>query len=197
MRRFTVTILIVATLLAINVCGSSVRQPSHRRGNSGRSLGRDSRLGEILNGMRQILDFAREFTKPLIRSTSACPKLNCANHIAAHCRRSVYYNIKGKRCAGCDVDICKVQQRRRKNTRIVPVRRSEMPIFIPRIKADDGLMQFENRWAQPREIDLMSTNSFDPIQNSLMGGGFALDDARRDADFPRGWENSWITSPLM
>ena len=234
--------------------------------------------------MRQLLDFARGITQPFMQSSSACPILTC-REVKPHCRQTIYHTIKGKRCAGCDVDICKAKGKRKKSrtssivrvqrikartvvtqpptivpsvlnivpqvsniiqqvpeivtqvvpnivphgvpgigsqlvssigsqaTSMIPALRpddtlmpnigsqivsnigSQASSMIPALRPDDNLMHFENRWLQPRELDTFDrTNSF-----QIMPGIVPLDDAPRprELEFPTGWENSWITNPLI
>ena len=230
--------------------------------------------------MRQLLDFARGITQPFMQASSACPILTC-REVKPQCRQTIYHTIKGQRCAGCDVDICKAKGKRKtsRTSSIVRVQRikarpvvtqtptivpsvlnivpqvsnivqqvpeivtqvvpnivpqgvsgigsqlvssigshassmipalrpddtlmpnigshigSQASNMIPALRPDDNLMQFENRWLHPREIDTFDrTNSF-----QIMPGIVPLDDAPRprELEFPTGWENSWITNPLI
>ncbi|XP_061178544.1 uncharacterized protein LOC133187198 [Saccostrea echinata] len=152
--------------------------------------------------MNELMNFAISVTNPISKSRKSkvenigntkrsfvCPSYKCSDTIEPGCRRSVYYVIKGQRCMGCDVDVCKVKKRR-ENARI--------PLHRSNINADRAIEErisvnpfnFEKRWLfsrnrkGPEQLD--HSNSFQPM--------ITVSNVDR---LPPGSENSWITGSLF
>ncbi|XP_062613819.1 uncharacterized protein LOC134275566 [Saccostrea cucullata] len=157
-------------------------------------------LHDILGQMNELMDFAISVTKPKSRKSIAenvehtktgivCPSYKCSDTIEPGCRRSVYYVIKGQRCMGCDVDVCKVKKRRES---------ARMPLHRSNINTDGAIEErisvnpfnFEKRWLFSRNRkgpeQLAHSNSFQQM--------LSVSDVDR---LPPGSENSWITGSLF